>query len=60
MPFVLLAVANLALFAVAITAIVTGGIWLFIAAWALAVVEALSVVGWARLAALRTRKDLPQ
>ncbi|QGJ87309.1 hypothetical protein SEA_WOCKET_63 [Gordonia phage Wocket] len=56
MPFVLLAVANFALFCLALAAILTGGVLLLAAAWALLVVEALSVVGWARLAAHRARK----
>ncbi|AXH49705.1 membrane protein [Gordonia phage Frokostdame] len=60
MPFVLLAVANFALFVLAVVAILTGGVLLVAAAWALLIVEALSVVGWARLAAHRTRKDLPR
>ncbi|QKO02380.1 hypothetical protein SEA_BLINGBLING_59 [Gordonia phage BlingBling] len=55
MPFVLLAVANFALFCLALAAILTGGWLLLAAAWALLIVEALSVIGWARLAAHRTR-----
>ncbi|AWN04175.1 membrane protein [Gordonia phage Petra] len=53
MPFVLLAVANFALFCLAVAAIITGGVLLFAAAWVLLVVEALSVIGWTRMAARR-------
>ncbi|QFG08124.1 hypothetical protein SEA_PCORAL7_64 [Gordonia phage PCoral7] len=55
MTIVLLAVADTALFIVAVLAILTGGPWLLVAAWALLVVEGLSVAGLARLAAHRNR-----
>ncbi|QDF17161.1 membrane protein [Gordonia phage William] len=55
MPIVLLAAADTALFVVGLLAILTGGPWLLVAAWALLVVEGLSVAGLARLAAHRNR-----
>ncbi|QMU19028.1 hypothetical protein [Gordonia rubripertincta] len=55
MPIVLLAVADTALFIIGLLAILTGGPWLLVAAWALLIVEGMSVAGLARLAAHRNR-----